>query len=931
MLMVVMPAIGYPALTVAQTPEAGSQRIVSIDFVCAAPIDRQGLLVIMPFKVGDVLQPAGIALARERLTLTGIFSEVEVIAEPRPDGVAVVAHLVRKAILNAVRFRGNDTLSTDDLTRVARLREGTVVTEEQERNAASRLRARYAAEGFEAALVTVEQQVLSPGEVDVTFRIAEGPPLVISAIDIAGPLPVPTEEVRSALGLEVGDRYVRGKRRKAEADAVRFLRGQHYYEAEARGKWELTEPNRGILRFTIDPGPLFEVRFVGNQHFSDKHLLGLMDLETRPIVTDGTWRELARRARRAYQEAGYYFAQVDLRIEPGPPKIVRFDITEGESYRIGKVTFEGNHGLSARTLLAPMATRPPSWIPWRRGVLLDDVFDDDLKRLWFLYRRHGFEDAQIVDTHTRFDAEGGKVYIEVVVDEGRQTIVREIIQSGTELLAAAPPGLQTTVNQPLDPEQVDADRRALSDAFARLGYAAAAVTTDVSTRPDGTTDAATVRFTVVPGEQRRVGTIIVQDDIDTRWRVITRELPFKSGDPLDPEALLQGQSALSRLGLFRSVQVRALDTKPEGTLPGGTLPEGATRDVGVSVSESPPGTFQWGAGYNTRDGFRGFTEVGYSNLQGLARRISLRGEFAIEPNKGSPSEYLGNLGFRDPRLGDTPWTFRTNFIAQRSTVLIDPYNFERFAAIPAIERSLRPGLLVGLEYQAEQTQVFDVEPDVLAFNPQDQGRLRTFSLTPFVLYDRRDDVFVPHRGVFEALRVKFAPQELGSEIPFVKIFGQHSQYVPIADDVTFAYALRAGWARAYTDGNQVPIRERFYLGGRTTVRGFSENSVGPQGNLGNPIGGDWDVNINSQVTFPLIFGFGGEVFADGGGAYVEHCPSGQGISNCAINFENFRRSAGLGLRYLTPVGPITLEYGFKLDRRSGESVGEVHFSIGTIF
>ena len=136
MLMVVMPAIGYPALTVAQTPEAGSQRIVSIDFVCAAPIDRQGLLQIMPFKVGDVLQPADLALARERLTLTGIFSEIELVAEPRPDGVAVVAHLVRKAILNAVRFRGNDTLSTDDLTRVARLREGTVVTEEQERNAA---------------------------------------------------------------------------------------------------------------------------------------------------------------------------------------------------------------------------------------------------------------------------------------------------------------------------------------------------------------------------------------------------------------------------------------------------------------------------------------------------------------------------------------------------------------------------------------------------------------------------------------------------------------------------------------------------------------------------------------------------------------------------------------------------------------------------
>jgi outer membrane protein insertion porin family len=921
LLLVAMPVIGYPALLVAQAPAAGGRRILSIDFDCAAPIDRQGLLQMMPFKVGDALQATDLALARERLMLTDIFSEVEVTAQPRPEGVAVVARLVRKAILNALRFRGNDALSTIDLTRVVRLREGTVVTEEQERAAASRLRERYAAEGFDAALVTVEQQVLSPGEVDVTFRIAEGPPLLIGAIDIEGPLPVSMEELRSALGLEVGDRYVRSRRRKAEAAAVRLLREKHYYEAEVNGKWQPTAPNQGILRFTIDPGPLVEVHFIGNEHFSDQYLLGLMDLQTRPIVTDGTWRELARRARRAYQEAGYYVAQVDLRIEPGPPKAVRFTITEGESYRIGKVTFEGNRHLSARTLLAPMATRPPSWIPWRRGVLLDDVFDDDLKRLWFLYRRHGFEEAQIVDTHTRFDAQHGKVYIEVLIEEGRQTIVREITQSGTELLASNVPELQTAVGRPLDPEQVEADRRTLADALARLGYAAAAVTTKVDTRRDGDTDAATVGFTAVPGEQQRVGTIIVQDDIDTRWRVITRELPFKSGDPLDPEALRLGQSAIARLGLFRSVQVRSLETKPAGT----------TRDVGVSVSESPPGTLQWGVGYNTRDGFRGFTEVGYNNLQGLARRISLRGEFAIEPSGGAPSEYLGNLGFREPRLGDTPWTFRTNLIAQRSTVLIYPYNFERFAAIPAVERFLRPGLQVGLEYQAEQTQVFDVEPDVLAFNPQDQGRLRTFSLSPFVLYDGRDDAFLPHRGVFESMRVKFAPAQLGSGIPFVKILAQHSQYIPIVDDVTYAYALRGGWARAYTDGNQVPIRERFFLGGRTTVRGFSENSVGPQGNLGNPIGGDWAVNINSQVTFPLIFGLGGEVFADGGGAYVEHCPSGQGISGCAINFENFRRSAGLGLRYVTPVGPITLEYGFKLDRRSDESVGAVAFSIGTIF
>jgi outer membrane protein insertion porin family len=917
LVMVGLVMIGRTAGADAPPP----QRIVAIEFECAAPIDPQGLRRIMPFKVGDDLKPADLSLAHDRLTQTEIFTEVRVAAEPRAGGVAVVAHLVRAVILDAVRFRGNHALSNDELTRVARLREGTVITEEQQHTAVSRLRERYATEGFDAAQVELQVRTLSPGEVDVTFRITEGPPLLVGAIEIEGQLPVPVSEVRAALGIQPGDRYVRSKRRTAQTNIVRFFRSKHYYEVEADSQWEPGEPHRGVLRFTVDPGPLFSIDFSGNHYFSDKRLLGLMDLPTRPIVTDGTWRELARRARRAYQEAGYYYAQVDLRIEPGPPKVVRFNIREGVSYRIAEVTFEGNHGLPAGTLLASMATRPPSWIPWRRGVFLDDVFDDDLKRLWFLYRRHGFEDAQIVDARTRFDAEHRKVDVTVFIEEGRQSIVREVVQAGTELLARQAHELRVAVGQPLDPEQVEADRTALLSAFGRLGYTEAEVTASVSMQPHGDTEDATVKFDAVSGEQHHVGMIIVQGDLDTRWRVITRELPFKSGAPLDPDALLEGQSAIYRLGLFRSVTVRPAEQQEEE----------ATRDVAVNVSEKPPGTFQWGAGYNTRDGFRGFTEVGYNNLQGLARRVTLRGEFAIEPPNASPSQYLGNLGFREPRLGDTAWSFRTNLLAQRTTQLIDPYSLERFALIPAIERFLLPGLQVGLEYQAEQTQVFDVAPDVLAFNPQDQGRLRTFSLGPYVVYDGRDDAFVPHRGMFDSMRVKFAPAELGSDLPLVKVLGQHSQYVPIVDDVTFAYALRGGWARVYEGNNQVPIRERFFLGGRTTVRGFSENSIGPQGNLGNPIGGDWVLNVNSQVTFPLIFGFGGEVFADGGAVYLEHCPSGQGISSCAINFENFRRSAGLGLRYITPVGPITLEYGFKLDRRSDESLGEVHFSIGTIF
>src|SRR5262249_53841504 len=288
----------------------------------------------------------------------------------------------------------------------------------------------------------------------------------------------------------------------------------------------------------------------------------------------------------------------------------------------------------------------------------------------------------------------------------------------------------------------------------------------------------------------------------------------------------------------------------------------------------------------------GFGEVSYANLQGLGRRISLRGEASLAPPTFNTGDYLINLGFREPRLGASEWGFRLNVVAQRTTTLIYPYSLQRLAVIPGVERSWFSTLRAGMEVQADVSDVFDLKPDVLAFNPSDQGRLTTIALGPYVVYDGRDDAFVPHRGVFDSLRLRVAPSQLGSQIPFFKFVAQHTQYIPVSEDLTFVYAIRGGWGRAFESGTLVPIQDRFFLGGSTTVRGFSENSIGPQGSAvvnaagkllsaGDPVGGEWAINLNTELRFPLIYGLGGVIFVDGGGAYVHTLP---------ISIHDFRRS-----------------------------------------
>ncbi|MBI4515700.1 MAG: outer membrane protein assembly factor BamA [Deltaproteobacteria bacterium] len=896
----------------AQDSEWLGRRIVAIGFECTAPIDRRGLAALLPMRVGDELRRADLEEAGWRLEQTGLFKASAIEPVAREDGVALTLRLERHIVVNVVRFRGNHALGGDELERLVRLRPGAIYSEELRDQAVARLRQRYAAEGFELAQVSAGVTAGAAGEVDVTFRIEEGEPLRVAAIEFAGELPVPPRRLQRAIGIRVEGRYVRSRQVAAEKAIVRLLRAERYFEARVDSTWELGANRRGTLRFQLDPGPRFDLTWSGNLRFSASQLLELMDLPGRVIVTDGSWRELARRVERAYREAGYYVVRVGLSIAPGPPKTVHFDIVEGRRFRVAEVGFEGAQGVSPAQLRAVMATQPPSWLPWRRGVLLDDVLADDLKRLWYLYRRYGFEAAEIVDLRTRFEPERGRVFITVVIEEGPRTRVQTVELAGFEPLRLAPPELALRVGEPLDREALEADRQRLVTALARAGFPHAEVAAEVSTSAAGGELAASVRFTAAPGTAESVGAIIIQNNLDTKAGVIARALPFKSGDPLDPEALLLAQSQLYRLGLFRSVTVRPLPRQAAG----------GRRDIGISVAEKPPGSLQWGAGYNTRDGIRGFGEISHSNLQGLARRLSLRGEFNFEPASLSPDEYLGDLAFREPRLADTQWALRSDLIAQRATRTVDRFSVERFAFIPALERPLLPELRAGFDLQVEQSQVFDVASDVLAFNPRDQGRLRSISLGPFLVYDGRDDAFMPSRGVFDSLRLRYAPAELGADVAFVKLLGQHTHYVPITESVTFLYVLRGGWAYAFADGDQVPIRERFFLGGRTTVRGFGENVIGPAGSAGSPLGGDLVGILNTELRFPLAFGIGGAVFADGGGVYLQ---------DRATSLDDFRRSCGLGLRYNTPVGPLSLDYGFKLDRRTDESVGELHFSIGAMF
>jgi outer membrane protein insertion porin family len=418
-----------------------------------------------------------------------------------------------------------------------------------------------------------------------------------------------------------------------------------------------------------------------------------------------------------------------------------------------------------------------------------------------------------------------------------------------------------------------------------------------------------VRHHVTPGAMVRVGEVIIQGNYFTRDSVLRDTLPFATGDVLDPEQLASAQTDVYRLGIFRSVSVQ-----PESTT-------GESRDVAVRVAERPAGELQYGVGYDTRAGVHNFLQIGHRNIAGSGDQLTLRGDLNLSPNDLIPDEYIASLEGKQPHFLGSRYDLKGNVARQQSERSIDEFSIRETSMSGGFEREFVRGLRGSLVLEFQDSDIFDVQPDAV-LTGKDVGKLRTVSLNPILIYDGRDDPFAPTRGVFDSLRLRYASPRLGSDVNFFKIVAQHSQYVPLTKTITGIYGARIGWAKVLGDSEVIPIRDRFFLGGRTSVRGYDENEIGPRGANGNPIGGDFLVNVLTEIRFPLFYGAGGAIFADGGGLYLQ---------DRGISMGDFRGSVGPGLRYQTPVGSISLDYGFKIRRRSDESIGEIHFTIGNIF
>jgi outer membrane protein assembly complex protein YaeT len=829
------------------------------------------------------------------LYATGRFEDVRVEIERGEDeeGVSVVIRPVPAPLLVDVRVEGDRVLRAGTLRRITRLRPGEPLwaarCEQAGRDAALALVER----GYLEALVEVTAEPV-PGGADAVFRVRSGPRVRVVSAYVVGADSLRDLALDTLVRPRRGQVYRRDRAHQAAEAMRRRLRRADLWQAVVDVQ-ETYVPGPALMRllFKVTPGPPMRTEVRGTETTRG------LRVELRTLLRErGPGRDTletgAERVESHLRSLGHREASVRAGIESasGEERVV-FDAEAGPRAEVATVDIEG----ADESLLSGLETRPGR--PVEDGVLTADV-----QRLTRRLEERGHFEATV-----EADAPegGGPLPIVFLARPGPRATVVEFTVEGPPLPSArgdeGPRELPIHPGAPYRVRDVAASREALLSDWRRAGFLAARVEPEIEFSDDQTE--IRVRLAVEPGPRTIVEKVVLSGLRQTRETTVAREIDLRSGEPFSFERVLESQRRLLSLGIFERVSIRELDPSQE-----------EQRDVVVSVQEAPRTTVSWGVGYSEQDLLRGSVELTRRNLNGLGRTASV---FARASFRGS--RLLLNV--REPWLfGKNLDSFLTAFWEEEDRTSFD---YNRKGGVAQVGQSLDPRTTLIYRYLYQDTKVFNIEvPDE---EIDRQFRTYTVSGPAFsVVWDTRDDPLEPRRGLFVGSDLQLSADGLGGA-SHMKGFFQAASIRRIRSDLAFVLSARLGLAATFGDSPPLlPLPERFFAGGAFGPRGWPVDEVGPKiltpdGEV-FPTGGNALLLGGAELRYDLTRSFQVASFLDIGNVYPE-------VSDLSI--PDLRKSVGLGLRYLTPIGPIRLDYGHKIRRLPGEAPGRLHLTIGYAF
>jgi outer membrane protein insertion porin family len=668
-------------------------------------------------------------------------------------------------------------------------------------------------------------------------------------------------------------------------------------------------PKGKKITFRVVEKPVIQsVVFEGIDELKEEDVRDAANIKERFILNPAKISVAEETIRMLYKEKGFYNSQVTAQISYPSDKgaLVRFVIEEGEKIFIKEITVEGNVTFDDDELLDEIETDEKWFLSWiTEAGLLDMIkVQQDASRIVAFYNNHGFLEAKIGEPVIRQEKEW--IYLKFVVEEGPRFRVGtvdfsgDIIGTEEELLEM----LSIRDEKFLSRQSLREDIMKLTDYYAESGYAFAGI--NPATKKTEAGNRIDINFKISQGELVYINRITIKGNTRTRDNVIRRELRISEGGVFNSKALRQSTQALQRLSYFEEVNVT-----PEPSLNPDRM------NIIVEVKEKSTGTFSIGAGYSSVDKLILMGQISENNFLGRGDTLSFSANVS-----GVSTRF--NLGYTNPHLNDSALSWGLDlFSIERE---YDDYTKDSKGGGIRIGYPIWKKWKVYGNYSYTDTDLSDVSENASYVIRNSVDLHITSAVKMSLVRDTRDRLYGATRGSRNLASVKYAGGPLGGDSEFTKVEGSTSWYFPMMWKTVFHIKGAAGQVFANEVG-KLPVYERFFLGGLNSVRGFEYGKISPIDPLTlERIGGDKMWYSNVEVIFPLLEtqGLNGLVFYDSGRVYDDD------EDWFTVN-DSIKHAAGLGIRWLSPMGPLSIVWGYNLDPLPDEDQAVWDFSVGGTF
>lgn len=671
---------------------------------------------------------------------------------------------------------------------------------------------------------------------------------------------------------------------------------------------EVNETDKGKeITFRVkEKAVIGQIIIEGEEELKEEDLKEVISVTSNTIINSKEVRTSIQNIRKLYKEKGFYNTEVSTKLSyPKPDQVtVKFVVEEGIKVYVKEIKFAGNTTFTDKKLRKIIETSEKGLFSWitESGRLKRDILEQDSARIGAFYHNNGYIEAKVGDPE--IEHKGKWLYVTFNISEGEQyrvgtiDLAGDLIEDKNDLLGYVKLGREKYFSRKI----LRDDILRLTDRYAEKGYAFAEAKPSLHKNIDS--KRMDIVIDMEKGNLVYVNRILIKGNTRTRDKVIRREMKIKEKGIFDASALRKSTEKLQRLEYFEEVNIT-----PEPT------PQEDLMDIIVDLKEKPTGTFSIGAGYSSVDNLMFMGEISQNNFLGKGQRLALQANL-------SSSNARYNLSFTEPHLNDTELLFGFDLYSWEREY--DDYTKESSGFAFRFGYPLWEKWKSAFGYGYDYTDLTDIKPTASDLI-KDSKDIRITSYVKMNFFrDTRNRRYDASKGSSHNVSVKYAGGPLGGDSSFTKIEGSTSWYFPLPWETTFHIKGAAGYVLENTK-DKLPVYEKFYLGGLNTVRGFDNGKISPKDPVtGERVGGEKMWYANAEWIFPLVkdAGLKGLVFFDAGNVYDD---------SDSWDISDLKKSVGLGFRWLSPMGPLRLEWGYNIDPDPDEDQGMWDFSIGGTF